>query len=134
MLLFFFFSLDLKQNTFLTFPNTQKLKVNHKIHNVRFLHQNCKLPSLNKKCKPLFLVIAYSYRLGLNVITMLELCRCRWKVEGNWHFFFFFCLSVFEIGWYEELWACVYKRVELKRWMEMQRVLCVWKRGKVLNI
>ena len=26
-----------------------------------------------------------------------------------------FCLSIFEMGWYERLWTCVYKGVEVKR-------------------
>ena len=26
-----------------------------------------------------------------------------------------FCLSVFEMGWYERLWTCVYKGVEVKK-------------------
>ena len=26
-----------------------------------------------------------------------------------------FCLSVFEMGWYERLWTCEYKGVEVKR-------------------
>ena len=26
-----------------------------------------------------------------------------------------FCLSVFDIGWHEGLWACVYKGVKVKR-------------------
>ena len=51
---FFFLSLILKQNTFITFAN-QNLKENHniyKIHNIWLQHQNRKLLSLNKKCKP----------------------------------------------------------------------------------
>ena len=37
---------------------------------------NRKLSSLNKKRKPISLVIAYSYELESNGTAMLELCRC----------------------------------------------------------
>ena len=37
-----------------------------------------------------------------------------------------FCLSVFEMGWYERLWTCVYKGVEVKRVNENAKsFLCV---------
>ena len=44
---------------------------------------NRKLPSLNKKRKPISLAMAYSYGVESNGTAMLELCRCRWKVEGK---------------------------------------------------
>ena len=39
----------------------------------------------------------------------------------------FFCLSVFEIGWYERLWTCVYKGVKVKRMNGNEKSFsCVW--------
>ena len=38
-----------------------------------------------------------------------------------------FCLNVFEMGWYETLWTCVYKGVEMKRVNgNAKSFLCVW--------
>ena len=85
---FFFFNFF--KNTSITFPN-QNLK-HSKTQNESQHSQNPqrptstskrKLPSLNKKCKPHSLVIAYLYGLDTNSTAMLELCRCRWKVEGK---------------------------------------------------
>ena len=48
----------------------------------------------------------------------------------------FFCLSVFEMGWYERLWTCVYKVVEVK-WVNgnAKSFLFVWemKSLEILN-
>ena len=65
---------------------SQRLKANHnlhKIHNVQHQYQNHKPPSLNKKCKPPSLIIAYLYGLGSNSTTMLELYRCCGKVKSR---------------------------------------------------
>ena len=67
-----------------------------------------------KKSKPLSLFIAYSYGLGSNSITMLELCKCHCKFEDLKVNDIIFGLSVFEMRWHGELWACVYKWVEVK--------------------
>ena len=40
-----------------------------------------------------------------------------------------FCLSVFEMGWHEGLWKCVYKGVEVKRLNgNAKKILCVRER------
>ena len=45
-----------------------------------------------------------------------------------------FCLSVFEIRWYEGLWAYVYKGVELKMVNENAKSFVCVREMKVLNI
>ena len=38
-----------------------------------------------------------------------------------------FFLSVFEIGWYERLWTCVYKGIKVKMMSgNAKSFLCVW--------
>ena len=47
-----------------------------------------------------------------------------------------FCLSVFEIGWYERLWTCVYKGVKVKVMNgNAKSFVCVWemKSLEILN-
>ena len=47
-----------------------------------------------------------------------------------------FCLSVFEKGWYERLWTCIYKGVKVKRVNgNANSFLCVWEKKslEILN-
>ena len=57
---------------------------------------------------------------------MLKLCKCRCKVEDLKVNDIVFCLSKFEMTWHERLWACVYKKVEVKMVNENAKsFLCV---------
>jgi len=53
------------------------------------------------------LITSYSYELGSNDTTMLELCRSHWKVEGKWYCFWYECI------WDEMAWRamgiCIYR-------------------------
>ena len=40
----------------------------------------------------------------------------------------FFCLSVFKMGWYERIWICVYKGVEVKSVNGNAKIFCVCER------
>ena len=44
----------------------------------------------------------------------------------------FFFLSVFEMGLHEELWTCIYKRVEVKK-VNGNAMIFLCERGKVLK-
>ena len=44
-----------------------------------------------------------------------------------------FCLSVFEMGWYERLWICVYKGVKVKRMNRNAKSFCMCEGWKVLK-
>ena len=60
-------------------------------------HHSILLLKKKKKSKPLSLAVVYSYMLGSNGTTMLELCRCHCKVEdlkveGKQHYFLFECI------------------------------------------
>ena len=86
--------------------------------------------SLNKKCKPLSLGTIYTYELGSNGMTMLELCWWHWKVEGKWLF----------LAWVYLKWdACrvmsiVYKGVEVKIVNEnVKSYVFLRERGKILK-
>ena len=86
--------------------------------------------SLNKKCKPLSLGTIYTYELGSNGMTMLELCWWRWKVEGKWLF----------LAWVYLKWdACrvvsiVYKGVEVIIVNEnVKSYVFLRERGKILK-
>ena len=51
--------------------------------------------SLNIKCMPPPLVVANSYGLELDEITMLELGSCRWNIKDKWNHFWY---VVFDMG------------------------------------
>ena len=65
---------------------------------------------------------------------MLKLCKCRCKVEDLKVNDIVFCLSKFEMTWHERLWACVYKRVEVKMMNENAKSFLCVKDEKSWNI
>ena len=79
------------------------------------------------------LSISYSYGLQSNDTTTLEFVGVIERLKVN---DIIFCLSVFEMGWYERLWTCIYKEVEMKMINgNAKSFLCVWeiKCLKILN-